>query len=499
MTARPVAFLGIDIGSSELRGGLVTADGHLLGLERATHDMRVDPARGWAEQDPDAWWAGLIRITGALLARGDIEIAGIAVDGHGPTMTAVDADGRPVRPAITWLDQRAAAEQAELAAGTGLQGWSLGVLPAALWLERHEPESAARTAWYLNTWEAMTLRLSGVARTSLVGAQAWPSRSDLKSLGAPDHRIADSIPAGSVVGGLTAAAAGALRLTAGIPVVAGIVDAFASFHGGRMLEPGDAIDVGGSAGGFGVYWDHAVTAAGSFSTAAPLPGLYSVGGAMAATGKALDWLRTAVLHGDLDTDQLIRAAAGVRPGADGLIFLPYLAGERSPIWDPEARGAFVGLTLQHDRAHLARAVLEASALAIRHVAAPILAAGVEVSAMRVAGGPARSAAWNQIKADVTGFRVEVPRIVETAVAGSAILAAVGVGAHPDLRSGIRAMTTIEARLEPDPERRAIYDRTYAAYTEIHPAVSPILAAQRARERERERDVVPDPALLEVAQ
>ena len=481
MSGQTVAFLGIDIGSSELRAGLVTVDGRLVGLERATHEMQVDPARGWAEQDADAWWTGLVRVVAALQSRGEIEIAGIAVDGHGPTMVAVDALGRPVRPAITWLDQRAGAEQAELTAGTGLQGWSLGVLPAALWLERHEPESAARASWYLNTWEAMTLRLTGVARTSLVGDQAWPSRVVLESLGVPGNRIAESVAAGSVVGPLSVDAGRALGLSPGIPVIAGVVDAFASFHGGRMLAPGDAIDVGGSAGGFGVYWDRSVAAAGSFSTAAPLEGLYSVGGAMAATGKALDWLITAVFGGNLAVDVLIREAADVPAGADGLIFLPYLAGERSPIWDPEARGAFVGLTLQHGRAHLARAVLEASALAIRHVAAPILAAGVQVSAMRVAGGPAQSHTWNQIKSDVTGFPVEVPRIVETAVAGSAILAAVGVGAHHDLRSGIRAMTAIEARLEPDPEQSAIYDRTYATYTSIHPALSPILEAYRSRD------------------
>ncbi len=483
MTGRPVAFLGIDIGSSELRAGLVTADGRLLGLERATHEMTVDPIRGWAEQDPEAWWAGLVKVVAALQSRTEVEIASIAVDGHGPTTVAVDVMGRPVRPAITWLDQRAGAEQAELAAITGLQGWSLGVLPAALWLERREPEAAASAAWYLNTWEAMTLRLTGIAGTSLVGDQAWPSRAVIESLGIPGSRIAESIAAGSVVGPLSVGAGRALGLRAGIPVIAGVVDAFASFHGGRMLAPGDAIDVGGSAGGFGVYWDQSVAAAGSFSTAAPLDGLYSVGGAMAATGKALDWLLTAVLGGNLGADGLIREAAGVPAGADGLIFLPYLAGERSPIWDPEARGAFVGLTLQHGRAHLARAVLEASGLAIRHVAAPILAAGVHVDAMRVAGGPARSATWNQIKADVTGFPVEVPRIVETAVAGSAILAAVGVGAHPDLQSGIRAMTGIEARLEPDPEQAAIYDRAYQAYTAIHPALSPILEAYRARDLE----------------
>ncbi|MES2210776.1 MAG: FGGY-family carbohydrate kinase [Chloroflexota bacterium] len=479
MTARPTAFLGIDIGSSELRCGLITADGRLLGLERAWHDMTVDADRGRAEQDPDAWWSGMVGAVRTLAGRVDVDVAGIGVDGHGPTMTAVDGRGQPTRPAITWLDQRAAAEQAELAAATGLEGWALGVLPAALWLERHEPETAARTHWYLNTWEAMTLRLTGQARTSLVPGQVWPSADALAALGLPRRRMAEPVEAGRVVGRLSADAASALGLSTGIPVVAGVVDAFASFHGGRMLEPGDAIDVGGSAGGFGVYWDRPIVAAGSFSTPAPLDGLHSVGGAMAATGKAVEWLRDAILGGDRSADRLIDEAAGVPPGADGLIFLPYLTGERSPIWDPEARGAFVGLTLQHGRAHLTRAVLEASALAIRHVAEPILGAGVRVRTMRIAGGPARSTAWNQIKADVTGFAVEVPRILETAVAGSAILAAAGTGAHPDLRSAIRAMTAIEQRLDPNPDRRAIYDAAYAAYTAIHPAVSPILHQLRA--------------------
>ncbi|MBI2763749.1 MAG: hypothetical protein HYX54_08390 [Chloroflexi bacterium] len=473
-----MAFLGIDIGSSELRCGLVTPDGHLIGLARVNHDMAVDAEHGRAEQDPDAWWVGLIRALHEITERVAVDVAGIAVDGHGPTLTAVDASGRPTRPAITWLDQRAALEQAELATATGLQGWALGVLPAALWLERHEPESAARTSWYLNTWEALTLRLTGVARASLVHGQAWPANDTLAAHGLRPWRLAEPIEAGTVVGPLSATAASVLGLPSGIPVVAGVVDAFASFHGGGMLEPGDAIDVGGSAGGFGVYWDRAIAAAGSFSTPGPLEGGWVVGGAMAATGKAVEWLRDSVLGGGVPAHVLIDEAGRVAPGADGLVFLPYLAGERSPIWDPEARAAFVGLTLQHGRAHLARAVLEASALAIRHVAEPILAGGVRVRAMRVAGGPARSNAWNQIKADVTGFPVEVPRILETAVTGSAILAATGTGAHPDLRSSIRAMTAIEARLKPDPARAAIYDRTYAAYTAIHPAVSPILRALR---------------------
>jgi len=242
-----------------------------------------------------------------------------------------------------------------------------------------------------------------------------------------------------------------------------------------MIEPGDAIDVGGAAGGFGVYADHSVEAAGSFSTPAPLVGLWSVGGAMAATGSALDWLAGEVLGGARSIDELIAEAAATSPGADGLVFLPYLAGERSPLWDPQARGVLAGLTLSHGRAQITRAVLEAAALAIRHMSEPILAAGVAVTAMRVCGGPAHSKAWNQVKADITGFPVEVPRVLETTVVGAAIVAAVGVGVHADVPTAIRAMTAIERRLEPNPALRETYDRAYAAYVGVYPALAPIFA------------------------
>ncbi len=474
--SRPIsAFLGIDIGSSELRAGLIAADGHAVGVGRRAHAMDVEPDGGIAEQDPDDWWAGLGTVVGELLegAGEEIDVAGICVDGHGPTLSAVDREGRPARPAITWLDQRARPEAAELTAATGLAGWALGVLPAALWLERHEPAAAAATAWYLNSWEALTLRLTGEARTTLAAAQAWPGSADLQALGLATSRLAPTIPSGQIVGGLRAAAARALGLKQGTPVVAGLVDAFASFHGAGLLEPGDAVDVGGSAGGFGVYSDTPVVVAGSFTTPAPLDGRFVVGGAMAATGRALDWFRVDVLSGAMSHEALLAEAATSTPGADGLVFLPYLAGERSPIWDSAARGAFVGLTLSHGRAEMTRAVLEAAALAIRHVATPILEAGVGVRAMRVAGSPARSELWNQVKADVTGFPVEVPRVLETAIMGSAILAATGVGAQPDIPTAIRAMTSIEQRLEPDPERRTVYDRAYDAYTSLYPALRPI--------------------------
>jgi xylulokinase len=199
---------------------------------------------------------------------------------------------------------------------------------------------------------------------------------------------------------------------------------------------------------------------------------------MAATGRALDWFRLDVGAGAATTEALIEEAGTVPAGAHGVVFLPYLAGERSPLWDPSARGAFVGLALDHRRAHLTRAILEASAFAIRHVAEAVVTAGADVRALRVCGGPARSELWNRIKADVTGFPIEVPAVLETAVAGSAMVAATAVGAWPELPAAIRGMTRIVRRLEPDPATRAAYDATYAAYRALYPAIAPIVRELR---------------------
>ena len=474
------ALLGIDLGTTRSKVGLITTDGEPLGFGRAEHATDVDPTEGRAEQDPEAWWTGLgAAVREATEAAGGRLPAGICVTGHGPSLTATDADGRAVRPALTWLDSRSTTERDELEAATGLRGWALGVLPAARWLERHEPESAAQTRWYLNSWEALALRMTGRAATTVVpGGTAIP-RAALAGTGLALDRVAPEVRAGTALGGLTADAARHLGLREGTPVVAGVVDAFASFHGARMLAPGDAIDVGGSAGGFGVYADRPITVAGGFTTPAPLQGLFSVGAAMAATGAALDWFGSEILRGSVSIDDLVAEAGRVEPGAEGIIFLPYLAGERSPLWDPTARGAFAGLSLRHTRGHMVRAILEAAAFAIRHVSAPMLAAGLQVTAMRACGGPARDDGWNQIKADVTGFQVEVPRVRETAAVGAAILAAVGIGAHQDLPAAIRAMTAIDRRFEPDPSRRAIYDRAFEAYVALHPAISPVIRALAA--------------------
>ncbi len=209
-----------------------------------------------------------------------------------------------------------------------------------------------------------------MAAAPLVSDQPVPDPASVGSVGIPTDRLPPTTQVGDVVGSLTDAAAEALGLRVGTPVVGGTVDAFASYLGAGLLEPGDAYDPGGSAGGFGVYWNRPVDVPGGFVTPAPIRGMFSVGAAMAATGRSLDWFRDAILGGTISIDALLAEAEATPPGADGLVFLPYLAGERSPIWDPEARGVLAGLSLAHGRGHVARAVVEASALAIRHVSSP---------------------------------------------------------------------------------------------------------------------------------
>jgi xylulokinase len=474
MTGRERVILGIDLGTNEVKSGLVTFDGRLLASARAGYPTDLGRQSGWAEQDPGAWWAAVVETTRELAALDVADVVAVCADGHGPTLVAVDGDGHATRPAITWLDTRASAEANELATRTGVRGWALGGLPAALWVERHEPHVAAATAWYLTTYDYLAFRLAGVAVASLIANQLVPEPADVDALGVPEGKLPRAVAAGTVVGELTAAAAAATGLPVGTPIIGGTVDAFASYLGAGLLEAGDAYDPGGTAGGLGVYWDRPIEVPGAFVTPAPLPGLFSVGAAMAATGRALDWYRTELLGGTVTTETLLREVEETPVGADGLVFLPYLAGERSPLWDPTARGVLAGLTLGHRRGHVARAIVEASALALRHVAEPMLEAGITISELRVCGGPARSDTWNRIKADVTGFRVAVPRVLETGVVGSAILGAVGVGGFRDLREAIPAMTAIDRRLEPRSEHAATYDALYAAYRALYPATAPIL-------------------------
>jgi xylulokinase len=462
--ARPVGkvptVLGLDLGTSEAKAALVGLDGRLLGLGRGTYTTDVGQD-GRAEQDPRDWWAALAAAVRALAGDlVDAEVLAICAVGQGPTLVAVDADALPVRPAITWQDRRA-----------GAGGY--GLLPRMAWLAREDPAAVDRARWLLASWDAVGLWLSGEAVTTVQAHEAVPARDELASACVPGGVIAPALAFGSRLGSLRPEAAQALGLTAGIPVIAGVNDGAASMLGAGLRVPGDAVDTGGTSGGIAIYAERPVSVGRSFLSPAPLAGLWVVGGAMAALGASVDWMRSAVLGDRWTPDELFLAAAGVAPGADGLVFLPYLAGERAPIFDEEARGVLFGLTLTHGPEHLARAALEGAAFALRHVAEPLAEAGAPVRELRLAGRPSAGDVWARIKADVLGVPVAIPTVGETAVLGASILAAAGVGAVPSLEAGVEAMTSVARRLEPDPVAHARYDETFAVYRALYPALRPL--------------------------
>lgn len=456
--------LGLDLGTTEVRAGLFDLDGRPGGIARRAYETTRGPD-GAAEQDPADWWRAIVAAVGELGPARSAAVA-VAAVGQGPTLVAVDAAVAAVRPAITWMDRRPPRTVPD--DPDGVAGFTLR--PPILWLESEESAAVARARWLLNTWEWVALRLSGVAAASL-----GPGEAPLAVASLAD-RLPGGVPVGTDLGPITEAVAAELGLAPGTRVVSGTNDGSATIVGAGAVEPGDAVDVGGASGGLAVIADRALNLPGLYSAPSLFPGRWILGGAMMAIGASLTWLRTQVLDDRWTTDELLVAAATVAPGADGLVFLPYLAGERSPIWDGQARGVLFGLRLDHGRAHLVRAVLEGGALALRHVAAPITAAGLPIRELRLAGRPASSRTWTQIKADVLGVPTVAPLVLDAAVLGAATIAAVGAGLLPDLAQAAVRMRGDRERFSPRPETQAAYDRAYRVYVDLYPALRPTFAA-----------------------
>lgn len=483
------AVVAVDLGTSAVKAGIVGVDGTLRGLGRATCPLLLDGEAGRAEQDPAAWWTGIGRAIGSARAEADAgahgaptDLVAICVVGQGPTLVPTLPDGRASAPAITWLDRRSTDETAEVSRILGRHGWTVNLLGPARRLARIDPAAYAAAAWFLASWDHVAFRLAGVAAAALADPAEATTPEDAVRVGLDARSAPPGTRAGTVLGGLRPAAAAELGLPAGLPVVAGVNDAIATFLGAGLTRPGQAIDTGGTSGGFGLYTAAVEQIPSLWPGTAPYPGLHFVGGAMAGTGKALEWFVDQALAAERSLDDLLEEAAGVPPGADGLVFLPYLAGERWPLHDPSARGAFVGLTLRHGRGHLVRAVLEAGAYAMRHVAEPVRAAGLPFTELRVTGGTAASPLWNRVKADVLGVEVLVPEVTEASLVGAAILAAAGVGVHSSVPAALGAMVRIESRIAPDPEAGAIHDRAFAVYEGLHGQLAAANEALGALER-----------------
>jgi len=462
-------LIGVDLGTTEVKSGLFDTEGRLLRLARSAYPILPGSGAGAAEQDPEAWWKATCQ-TLREVARSapPAELAAVCVAGQGPSVVVTDAQARPIHNAILWLDRRVEEERRVLSDRLGRPVSPFAHTPLAMWLHRECGTAKEGARWFLSAWDFIILRLCGRAGASaLAYFQPFPP-DEVAASGLPEWMFPGTVGGGQAVGGLTEDAALLTGLPAGLTVVAGAHDGIATFVGAGLVETGRAADVNGASGGLALCCDRPVARPGIFSESWLGPGQYIVGGAAASLGMCLDWARENLLGGVLSREDVDALASGAPPGSEGLIFLPYLSGERAPIWDSKARGVLFGLSLSHGKEHVARAVLEAVAFALRHLADEVLAAGAGIAELRVCGGQARSAVWNQIKCDVLGLPVSVPRVREAALLGAAILAAAGSGLQPDIVSGVDGMSGIEETLAPDAARHALYSEQYAIYRRLYP-------------------------------
>jgi xylulokinase len=493
------AFLGIDVGTSGTKTLAMRSDGRIVATATAEYPLS-NPRPGWSEQDPEDWWRATIKTVQAVLKKGKLkpaDIAGIGLSGQMHGSVFLDSRKHVIRPAILWNDQRTSAECAEiesraggraplieLVANPALTGFTA---PKILWLRKHEPKHYERVKQVLLPKDYVRFRLTGEFATEVSDASGtllldvrkrqWSKALlDLLQL---DRAILPKVYESEEVSGRLSAAAGKLLgLPAGVSVVGGGGDQAAGAVGNGIVRRGV---ISATMGTSGVVFAHSDTVQydpqGRLHTFChAVRGRWHIMGVVLSAGGSLQWYRNqlgqtevaAAKRKKVDPYELITAEAQeAPPGSEGLFFLPYLTGERTPYADPHARGAWVGLTLRHGRPHLVRSILEGATYAMRDSLEIIRELHVPVQEVRLSGGGARSRFWRQMQADIYGAKTVTTNSEEGPAYGVALLAAVGTGAYKSIVEACQATIKVENSTGPNTRSRRVYDASYPLYQKLY--------------------------------
>ena len=488
-----VYLLGIDIGTSALKAALFHENGAAVTQASGEYAVRY-PHAGWAEQDPDAWWHAAIQAIQACLSSGGVDpaqIAGIGVDGQSWSAIAVDGAGNVLCPNPIWTDTRAKdvcsalkreIPEEELFALCGNPLAPSYTLPKMLWYKENLPDVYSRASVVLQSNSFIVYRLTGVFSHDLsqgYGCHCFDMRRGrwddamCNRMGLRRGLLPPLFASHQVVGGVSGEAAGLTGLLAGTPVVAGGLDAACGTLGAGVTEEGQTQEQGGQAGGMSICLCEYAADARLILGMHVVPGRWLLQGGTTGGGGALKWLRETVCP-ELGFDEMSGLAGSVPAGSGGVLFQPYMAGERSPIWNPNASGVFFGLDYAKSRGHLIRACMEGVAYALRHNLEAAMDAGAAVHSMRAMGGSANSAVWTQIKADVTGKRIEVPQSDTATTLGAAILAGVGTGVYGGFREAVEKTIAVRRTHEPDARLQETYDEGYKRYRALYERLEPMM-------------------------
>ena len=485
-------LLGLDVGTSGAKALLCDERGGVLATALAEYPLST-PRPLWSEQNPADWWRGTREAIQAVLKTAGADgsqVTALGLTGQMHGAVFLDARDKVIRPALLWNDQRTAAECAEITEQVGaerliaiagnpaLTGFQA---PKILWLRNHEPDNYARLTRVLLPKDYVRLLLTGVAAADAsdaagtllldLRARDW-SDEILQALDIPHAWLPRVVEGPDVTGGLLPGIAAHLGLPAGLPVIAGGGDNAAAAVGTGIVRTGL---ISSSIGTSGVLFAHADAIAldprGRLHTFChAVPGQYHLMAVTLAAGGSFQWFRNTLRQlglPALNYDELTALAARVPIGAEGLVFLPYLSGERTPHLDPLARGAFVGLTTRHSVAHLARAVMEGVVFSLRDGLEIMRALGLSPSEVRATGGGGRSPLWRQMQADIYGAEVATLAAEEGPAYGAALLAGVGAGAFADVGDAVERCVAVGDVTRPDPAAHERYARIYAVYRALY--------------------------------
>ncbi|MGI6316225.1 MAG: xylulokinase [Christensenellales bacterium] len=490
-------LMGIDVGTSGCRVSIFTREGNIQGTASVAYSCRT-PSTGASEIDSEIWWQSVVQCLHMLRNQGIAfqQIASIGVGGISWSPVAIDREGRPTTPVLTWLDQRSLPQTQALAAKFGRKrifnlsgnpiqpGYCTGKL---LWLKEHYSDAMSRTICFLQCNSYIVYKLTGALCGDYSQGYGYhffdivKRRYDaafLKEMGFAAELFPELMESSTVAGKINRQASVLTGLPRGIPVVAGGLDAACCTLGAGVCHAGETQEQGGQAGGMSIAVDKPISHPKLILSAHVVPGLWLLQGGSTGGGGALRWFRDQLgawevankNPGESDFAFMSREAATVPAGCGGLLFLPYMSGERSPIWDSAARGAFIGLSYEKTRESMIRSVMEGTAFSLRHNLDTAAETGLMVDRLYAVGGAANSEIWTQIKADITGLPITVPYSDQATPLGAAMLAGVGVGIYSSFDEAAAVAVHIQRTHTPDVSKRQLYDRLYQEYLKLYPAL-----------------------------
>jgi xylulokinase len=491
-------FIGIDSSTTATKALLIDESGDVVAVAATEYGYET-PRPLWSEQDPDLWWEGAANSIREVLRASGVrpdDIHGIGLTGQMHGLVLLDADGNVLRPAILWNDQRTGPQCDEIRRRlgkprliqiTGNDALTGFTAPKILWVQQHEPEIWAQARHILLPKDYVRLQLTSeyaIDKADGAGmllfdlqARDW-SPEVLAALDIPPSYLPPTHEGPAITGYVSQAAAAATGLRAGTPVMAGGGDQAAGAVGvGAVQEGVVSLALGTSGVVFAATGGPFIEPQGRLHAFChAVPGRWHFMGVMLSAAGSLRWYRDTFAPG-ASFDDLLAPAADIPIGCEGLLFLPYLTGERTPHPDPLARGAFVGLTVRHALPHLTRAVLEGVSFGLRDSFELIKqGSGAAITQVRVSGGGAKSPLWRQILADIFGAELVTVNTTEGAAYGAALLAGVGAGLWPDVDAACRRTIHVTGSTEPNPAAVAEYERWYGVYRGLYPALQPTFAA-----------------------